>query len=115
MIFCGIFDGHGSWGHFVAKMVRESMPPCLLCNWQETVAQTPLDPECDLESDKKRHWFNTWKHSYLKTCAAIDQELEQHRKIDTFNSGTTALTIVRQVIEIPSSDNTQCANLVVKI
>lgn len=96
MIFCGIFDGHGLWGHFVAKMVRESMPPSLLFNWQETVAQTSLDPECDLESDKKHHWFNIWKHSYLKTCAAIDQELEQHRKIDTFNSGTTALTIVRQ-------------------
>ncbi|KAB1201225.1 putative protein phosphatase 2C 73 [Morella rubra] len=96
LIFCGIFDGHGSWGHFVAKMVRESMPPSLLRNWQETVAQTSLDPECDLESDKKHHWFNIWKQSYLKTCAAIDQELEQHRKIDSFNSGTTALTIVRQ-------------------
>lgn len=105
MIFCGIFDGHGSWGHFVAKMVRESMPPSLLCNWQETVAQTSVDPECDLESDKKHHWFNIWKHSYLKTCAAIDQELGQQRKIDSFNSGTTALTIVRQVIEIPASDN----------
>ncbi|KAF5463360.1 hypothetical protein F2P56_019279 [Juglans regia] len=96
MVFCGIFDGHGPWGHFVAKMVRESMPPSLLCNWQETLAQTSLDPECDLESDKKHNRFNIWKHSYLKTCAAIDQELEKHRKIDSFYSGTTALTIVRQ-------------------
>ncbi|KAB1202159.1 putative protein phosphatase 2C 73 [Morella rubra] len=103
LIFCGIFDGHGSWGHFVAKMVRESMPPSLLRNWQETVAQTSLDPECDLESDKKHHWFNIWKQSYLKTCAAIDQELEQHRKIDSFNSGTTALTIVRQVWDVISN------------
>ncbi|GMY21827.1 probable protein phosphatase 2C 34 [Fagus crenata] len=96
LIFCGIFDGHGAWGHFVAKMVRESMPPSLLCNWQETLAQNSLDPECDLESDKKHHRFNIWKHSYLKTCAAIDKELEQHRKIDSFNSGTTGLSIVRQ-------------------
>ncbi|KAG6646684.1 hypothetical protein I3843_07G024900 [Carya illinoinensis] len=97
MIFCGIFDGHGSWGHFVAKMVRESLPPSLLSNWQETVAEAALDPECDLQSDKKHHRFDIWKHSYLKTCAAIDQELhEQHRKIDSFYSGTTALTIVRQ-------------------
>ncbi|KAJ6737671.1 CATALYTIC/PROTEIN PHOSPHATASE TYPE 2C [Salix viminalis] len=43
MVFCGIFDGHGSWGHFVAK-----------------------------------------------------KELGQHRKIDSFSSGTTALTVVRQ-------------------
>ncbi len=89
----------------MAKMVRESMPPSLLCNWQETLAQNSLDPECDLESDKKHHRFNIWKHSYLKTCAAIDKELEQHRKIDSFNSGTTGLSIVRQVIEIPNSDH----------
>lgn len=105
MMFCGVFDGHGAWGHFVAKTVRELMPPSLLSNWQETLAQTSLDPECDLESDKKHHRFNIWKHSYVQTCAAIDKELEQHRKIDSFNSGTTALSIVRQVIKIPNSEN----------
>ncbi|OMP11453.1 phosphatase 2C (PP2C)-like protein [Corchorus olitorius] len=96
MLFCGIFDGHGPWGHFVAKKVRESMPPSLLCNWQETLAQSSLDPDIDLESDKKHQRFHIWKHSYLKTCAAVDQELEHYRKIDSFYSGTTALTIVRQ-------------------
>lgn len=94
-MFCGVFDGHGQWGHFVAKMVRESMPSSLLCNWQEILAQTT--PDQDLDSDKNLHQFNIWKRSYLKTCAAIDQKLEQHRKIDSYNSGTTALTIVRQV------------------
>ncbi|KAI5587198.1 hypothetical protein POPTR_005G021900v4 [Populus trichocarpa] len=72
------------------------MPLSLLCNWQETLAQCSLDPDIDLESDKKHQRFNIWKHSYLKTCAAVDQELEQHRRIDSFSSGTTALTIVRQ-------------------
>ncbi|KAK8479002.1 hypothetical protein V6N11_028263 [Hibiscus sabdariffa] len=96
MLFCGIFDGHGPWGHFVAKKVRESMPSSLLCNWQQTLAQASLDPDSDLESDKKHQRFHIWKHSYLKTCAAVDHELEQQRKIDSFYSGTTALTIVRQ-------------------
>lgn len=95
MIFCGIFDGHGPWGHFVAKTVRESMPPSLLCHWQQGLAQAFLDPELDLE--KKHHRFDIWKHSYLRTCAAIDRELERHRKIDTVYSGTTALSIVKQV------------------
>lgn len=103
MIFCGIFDGHGPWGHFVAKRVCESMPSSLLCNWQETLAEVSVLPEIDLDSDKKHHGFNIWKHSYVKTCAAIDQELEQHRKIDSFFSGTTASTIVRQVIYISVS------------
>ncbi|CAA2992372.1 probable phosphatase 2C 34 [Olea europaea subsp. europaea] len=96
MIFCGIFDGHGPWGHFVAKRVRESMLSSLLCNWQKTLVEASLDPDFDLESDKKLHKFHIWKHSYLKTCAAIDQELEHQNKIDSFYSGTTALTIVRQ-------------------
>ncbi|KAK7379201.1 hypothetical protein VNO80_04656 [Phaseolus coccineus] len=97
MIFCGIFDGHGPWGHFVAKKVRESMPSSLLCNWQETLAQTSVEAGIDVEEGKKQLYrFNVWKHSYLKTCAAIDQELKQYRKIDSFYSGTTALSIVRQ-------------------
>ncbi|KAM7478404.1 hypothetical protein LguiA_026617 [Lonicera macranthoides] len=96
MMFCGIFDGHGPWGHYVAKRVRASMPSSLLCNWQEALVEAALDPNLDLESEKKHHRFDIWKHSYLKTCVAVDQELEQHRKIDSFYSGTTALTIVRQ-------------------
>lgn len=96
MMFCGVFDGHGPWGHFVAKRVRESMPSSLLCNWQEIVSQSSLNPDFDLESDKMLHRFDIWKNSYLKTCAAVDQELEHHRKIDSFYSGTTAVTIVRQ-------------------
>lgn len=90
MMFCGIFDGHGPWGHFVSKQVRNSMPISLLCNWQDTLSQTTLaEPETDQR-------FAIWKHLYLKTCADVDQELQHHRKIDTFNSGTTALTVVRQ-------------------
>ncbi|KAL9233335.1 hypothetical protein vseg_008353 [Gypsophila vaccaria] len=96
MVFCGVFDGHGPWGHYVAKTVRESMPPYLLCNWQEAVAQVMLELDFDVHVDKKLNWFAIWKHSYLKTCAAIDQELEHHHKIDTFNSGTAALSVVRQ-------------------
>ncbi|GKV31427.1 hypothetical protein SLEP1_g40114 [Rubroshorea leprosula] len=96
MIFCGIFDGHGPWGHIVAKRVRESVPSSLLCNWQETVALTSLEPDWDTESDRNLRLFDVWKQSYLKTYAAIDEELKQHRRIDSFHSGSTALTIVKQ-------------------
>ncbi|CAN1784215.1 Probable protein phosphatase 2C 73 [Linum perenne] len=102
MTFCGVFDGHGPWGHFVAKKVRETLPSYLLCNWQEeTLAESSsldLSDEVDSGSDEEKcHRFDIWKRSYLKTFAAVDQELEQeHGKIDSFYSGTTALTIVRQ-------------------
>lgn len=98
MIFCGVFDGHGPWGHFVAKKVRKSMPTALLCNWQDALVQTALQPNLELNSGKSHLQFNIWKHSYIEACATIDLELERHRKIDTFHSGTTALSIVRQVM-----------------
>ncbi|KAH7847151.1 hypothetical protein Vadar_022550 [Vaccinium darrowii] len=96
MMFCGIFDGHGPWGHYVAKRVRKTMPLSLLSNWQETIAEASLGLDFDMETGKKLHRFDIWKHSYIKTCVAVDHDLMQHQKIDSFNSGTTALTIVRQ-------------------
>ena len=97
MILCGIFDGHGPWGHIVAKRVRESVPPSLLCNWQKSLALTSLGQELDTELNRNIHQFDIWKQSYLKTYADIDQELKQHPGIDSFRSGTTALTIIKQV------------------
>ncbi|XP_026453877.1 probable protein phosphatase 2C 34 [Papaver somniferum] len=96
MMFCGVFDGHGTWGHYVSKHVRDSMPSSLLRNWQETLAAASDDPKFELTTDKNVRQFNIWKQGYLKTCAAVDRELKQHRTVDAFNSGTTAVTIVRQ-------------------
>ncbi|XP_072983260.1 probable protein phosphatase 2C 34 [Typha latifolia] len=90
MVYCGIFDGHGPWGHYVAKMVRETLPPSLLCNWQETLALASA------VADEKFCPFDIWKQSYVITCATVDKELEQHRGIDAFYSGTTALSVVKQ-------------------
>uniref|UniRef100_A0A453RIS3 protein-serine/threonine phosphatase n=1 Tax=Aegilops tauschii subsp. strangulata TaxID=200361 RepID=A0A453RIS3_AEGTS len=33
-VFCGVFDGHGPYGHFVAKKVRDSLPVKLLAQWK---------------------------------------------------------------------------------
>ncbi|CDO98822.1 unnamed protein product [Coffea canephora] len=98
MIFCGIFDGHGPWGHLVAKTVRQLMPSFLLCNWQETLAQFVVKPDSDEfgSSDGCRCQFDIWKQSYFKACSAIDYQLAQLPGIDSFYSGSTALTIVRQ-------------------
>lgn len=96
IIFCGIFDGHGPWGHVVAKKVRELMPSSLLCNWQETLAQKSFDLDFDLKLDKNLNRFDTWHQTYLKTYAAIDQDLHQHPGIDSFRSGSTSLTIIKQ-------------------
>lgn len=93
-MFCGVFDGHGPWGHYVAKKVCNSMASSLLCNWQEMLAEGSID-----EVDKKVNRVHLWQNSFTKTCADVDQDLERCRKIDSFCSGTTALTAIRQVIQ----------------
>lgn len=98
MTFCGIFDGHGLWGHHVAKRVRKLIPSFLLCHWQETLALASLSQDFGvMELDRNFCRFEMWRQSYLKTFAAIDEELEQHAGVDSFSSGTTALTMIRQV------------------
>ncbi|KAG0488097.1 hypothetical protein HPP92_006908 [Vanilla planifolia] len=90
LTFCGVFDGHGAWGHHVAKMVRNSLPSLLLCNWQEALALASVD------ACKSICHYDIWKESYLRTCKTVDRELEESRRLDSFHSGTTALTIVKQ-------------------
>jgi len=97
-MFCGVFDGHGPWGHFVAKRVRKLVPAILLCNWQENLAATSLDLDFKMEEDRHIHGLDVWKQSYVKTYAAVDQDLKQQTGFDSFLSGTTALTIIKQVI-----------------
>lgn len=80
-------------------MVRESLPTSLLCSWQETlVLNDHLALELDPAGGKKVSLVDIWKQCYLSTCAAIDMEIKQHRGLDPFYSGSTALTVVMQVV-----------------
>nr|GLL42252.1 probable protein phosphatase 2C 73 [Ipomoea trifida] len=90
MIFCGVFDGHGPWGHLVAKRVRELVPSSLLCNWQKTLAHNMDNINIGLDDSQ----LDVWKQSHIKACSAVDQQLKQ--QADSFYSGTTALTVVKQ-------------------
>ncbi|KAK1315634.1 putative protein phosphatase 2C 73 [Acorus calamus] len=110
LMFCGVFDGHGSWGHFVAKRVRELLPSFLLCDWQEVLSMNSLVSgiEEEIEVEKKSTQFDVWKESYLRTCTAVDKELKRHCGLDSFYSGTTALMIVKQVWDvIPNEEAVQ--------
>ncbi|KAF0925840.1 hypothetical protein E2562_018480 [Oryza meyeriana var. granulata] len=93
-IFCGIFDGHGQWGHYVAKAVRESLPPALLRRWREAVTLASL-----IDGGEKKLCecqFDLWRQSYLAACAAVDEELRASRRLDAVHSGCTALSVVKQ-------------------
>ncbi|XP_074574718.1 putative protein phosphatase 2C 33 [Curcuma longa] len=118
-IFCGVFDGHGSNGHMVARKVRDILPLNLRASWElitgndefkenntdsvnsdvipspipkdESIASTGFD-----ERDRCSKFSKTMKDSFLKAFRIVDKELRLHPEIDCFYSGTTAVTLVKQ-------------------
>ncbi|XP_077210514.1 putative protein phosphatase 2C 33 [Tasmannia lanceolata] len=73
-VFCGVFDGHGPYGHMVSRRVRDSLPLKLSDHWE----------------------VNRASDSFLKAFKVMDNDLRVHPNIDCYNSGTTAVTLVKQ-------------------
>lgn len=96
VMFCGVFDGHGPWGHLVGRRVKKVMPAYLLHYWQEAMAQCSILMNGDLLKNSIFDQFGMWKKSFLKACSTVDHDLEIHPMIDTFYSGTAALTLIRE-------------------
>ncbi|CAL4999595.1 unnamed protein product [Urochloa decumbens] len=124
-IFCGVFDGHGPYGHFVAKKVRDSLPVKLRTQWQTSAngASSPhqngsisgsinseetgsvVDDEWGEsingdESNKLPEMFLPLKQSYFKAFKLMDKELKLHPTVDCFCSGSTAVTLVKQGLDL---------------
>ncbi|KAF8014224.1 hypothetical protein BT93_H0156 [Corymbia citriodora subsp. variegata] len=120
--FCGVFDGHGPFGHMVAKKVRDSLPLKLSAQWElkvsspdghsdfsssamesmnseETSSKTIEDlktfPKLK-HSESQSDTILTLKDSFLKAFKFMDKELKLHPQIDCYCSGTTAVTLVKQ-------------------
>jgi serine/threonine protein phosphatase PrpC len=123
-IFCGVFDGHGPYGHFVAKKVRDSLPVKLLTQWKTSAggdtsphqngsisgsvnseeAPSAVDDEWvesvdGDESEKLPEMFLPLKQSYFKVFNSMDKELKLHPTVDCFCSGSTAVTLVKQAMD----------------
>ncbi|GAV69384.1 PP2C domain-containing protein [Cephalotus follicularis] len=115
-IFCGVFDGHGPYGHMVAKKVRDSLP-LILCNqWKASSSDdqgslhkigstnsedTSIDDEWHEslqveENEKLPEMYLPLKQSILKAFKLMDKDLKLHPTIDCFCSGSTAVTLVKQ-------------------
>ena len=112
-IFCGIFDGHGPHGHLVARKVRDVLPIKLLSflhSYQSrsngsntTCFKGNLkrldggDSEKDCSAEDKLN--SIWREAFLKSYKAMDKELRSHPNLDCFCSGSTSVTIVKQVCQ----------------
>ncbi|MFS8007050.1 putative protein-serine/threonine phosphatase [Helianthus anomalus] len=116
-VFCGVFDGHGPFGHMVAKRVRDSLPLKLSEHWEVNLKNTDDDVLREIvglntegtsvnspdetsvkfeETDKNPEIFQTLKESFLKAFKVMDRELSMYASVDCFCSGTTAVTLIKQ-------------------
>lgn len=122
-VFCGVFDGHGPYGHMVAKKVRDHLPLKLSAHLEVNLTSEDVLKEISLntagsmnsedisfvsadeesrasvdldESLKHPEMFQIMKESFLKAFKVMDRELRMHTNIDCFCSGTTAVTLIKQ-------------------
>ncbi|KAG9447474.1 hypothetical protein H6P81_013602 [Aristolochia fimbriata] len=121
-VFCGVFDGHGPFGHMVARRVRDSLPLKLSNHVEVNIGQdggsrmnnsfvggsTNSEESASLcleeemrptnlkEHDKHPDIYTTLQESFLKAFKVMDKELKLHPHIDCFCSGTTAVTLIKQ-------------------
>ena len=106
-MFCGVFDGHGPNGHLVAKRVRDLLPVKLSANLGRngiaTGGTTSLRVEDtddsleNMENGERPEYFPALRASFLRAFYVMDRDLKLHRNIDCAFSGTTAVTVIKQV------------------
>lgn len=115
-MLCGVFDGHGPFGHMVSKRVRDMLPFILSTQLKTTLRKEQSGSKNGLESATcvdEEQWFELQpneedekllpemylplKRALLKTCQQMDRELKMHPTINCFCSGTTSVTVIKQV------------------
>ncbi|OWM78632.1 hypothetical protein CDL15_Pgr002803 [Punica granatum] len=115
-IFCGVFDGHGPYGHLVARKVRDALPVKLqtvlhsssskqnasggscFTAISKRMDESVGDPEKEGSAEEKLN--SLWREAFLKSYKAMDKELRSHPNLDCFCSGSTAVTIVKQGLNL---------------
>lgn len=111
-----MFDGHGPYGHMVAKTIRDSLPVLLCTQWKANsisdqtenrdcnrskIFEEGMDDDCCEsleveETEKLPEIYIPLKKSFLKAFRMMDKELKLRSAIDCFCSGSTAVTLVKQ-------------------
>lgn len=84
-VLCGVFDGHGPHGHLVARRVRDSLPLRLM-------SAARASPKSGLDMPAA-----AWRKAFARAYKAMDKDLRSHPALDSFCSGSTAVTVLKLV------------------
>lgn len=104
--FCGVFDGHGPSGHEVAKYIRDYLPSKISTisghssatsiSASSSAVDVGGDGSIDHDNNNNNLFFNSWKNRIVKSFSEIDEDLEGNAMIESYCSGTTAVTVIKQ-------------------
>ncbi|KAI3956968.1 hypothetical protein MKX01_001002 [Papaver californicum] len=84
---CGVFDGHGMNGQVVSKLVRECLPSLLLDTRKSISSST-----------NGNDYVEEWSKACIGAYQMMDDGLKSRREnLDCSCSGTTSVTIIKQV------------------
>ncbi|KAL0707691.1 hypothetical protein Bca4012_074117 [Brassica carinata] len=116
-VFCGVFNGHGPYGHVIAKRVRDLLPLKLgshlesYLSCEEVFKEISLNTADRMTSDslvqisangeygvynKDQDMVQMLLTSIVKAYRFMDKELKMQVDVDCFCSGTTTVTMVKQ-------------------
>ncbi|CAN8293119.1 unnamed protein product [Cochlearia groenlandica] len=103
-VFCGVFDGHGPYGHLVSNRVRD-MLPLTLSTQLGSKNGLPEEQWCEIQPSEKDgkllpEMYLPMKRALLQTCQQMDKELKMHPTINCFCSGTTSVTLIKQGMDL---------------
>lgn len=114
-----MFDGHGPYGHMVARKVRDALPMLLRSHWESKPEKDQINGNVEgmrrfddfMDDDGNEsveaedaetipEMYTPLKDSILKAFKLMDKELKLHPTIDCFCSGTTAVALIKEVIAV---------------
>ncbi|GLT92780.1 hypothetical protein SLE2022_106000 [Rubroshorea leprosula] len=107
MFFCGVFDGHGPSGHKVARYVRDNLPLKIsrvikhskgskYNNARENFGNSSDTKESEGDFYRQNPFFTLWENNLTQAFEELDEELCLDYSLDSYCSGTTAVTVIKQ-------------------
>ncbi|KAE9618193.1 putative protein-serine/threonine phosphatase [Lupinus albus] len=108
MVFCGVFDGHGPLGHKVSQYIRDKLPlklseaikmsqhkACRFYDANDSESESFYDNDI-YDDNNQTMSLAAWEGCFLKSFDEIDEHLAHEINIDTYCSGSTAVTVIKQ-------------------
>ncbi|KAK4268502.1 hypothetical protein QN277_025152 [Acacia crassicarpa] len=96
LIFCGVFDGHGPFGHVVARYISKQLPSKLSAAIKISQHKTYLYNAAAEGEYHQTLSLASWENTFLKSFSEMDHAIARDINTDSFYSGSTAVTLIKQ-------------------